>query len=164
MIIRVVEEQDTEAFLKLLREVDDSNNMLFNPGERNTTVEKQRNIIKAFKNNPRSAFFIAEKNGELSGYIGIIAEDLQRTQHIGRIVIGVSEQSRGLGIGTKLFQEVFEWIQGKYFTRLELTVIVTNTAAINLYEKMGFIIEGKRIDSLNIDGQFVDEWSMYKRV
>jgi len=164
MITRVVEEQDAEAFLKLLREVDDSNNMLFNPGERNTTVEKQRNIIKAFKNNPRSAFFIAEKNGELIGYIGIIAEDLQRTQHIGRIVIGVSEQSRGLGIGTKLFQEVFEWIQGKYFTRLELTVLVTNTAAINLYEKMGFIIEGKRIDSLNIDGQFVDEWSMYKRV
>ncbi|WP_397538428.1 GNAT family N-acetyltransferase [Rummeliibacillus pycnus] len=164
MIIREVEEQDTEAFLKLLCEVDESNNMLFSPGERKTSVEKQRNIIIRFKNDPRSAFFVAERNDELFGYIGISAGDLQRNKHIGRIVIGVSEHSRGMGIGTKLFQKVFEWIKGKHFTRLELTVIETNETAIKLYDKVGFIKEGMRIDSLNIDGRFVDEWAMYKKI
>lgn len=164
MKIREVEEQDAESFLKLLCEIDDSNNMLYNPGERKTTVEKQRNIIRILKKEPRSAFFVAEKEENLSGYIGIMAADLQRTKHIGRIVIGVSQESRGLGIGSKLFLELFEWIKGKHFSRLELTVLVSNDVAIKLYEKMGFVKEGKRIDSLLIDGQFVDEWCMYKRV
>ncbi|MGG0655726.1 GNAT family N-acetyltransferase [Rummeliibacillus pycnus] len=164
MKIREIEVLDAEPFLKLLCEVENSNNMLFNPGERSTTIEKQINIIQSIKNDPRSTFLVAEKEDRLIGYIGIMAGDLQRTKHIGRIVCGVSEQSRGLGIGTKLFQEVFNWIEGKYFTRLELTVLVTNSVAIKLYEKMGFIKEGKKIDSLLIDDQFVDEWYMYKRV
>lgn len=164
MIIRQVEEKDAEKFLKLLCDVDDSNNMLFNPGERNTTVEQQRKTIQYFKNHPRSVFLVAENEDGLIGYIGLVSENVQRRSHIGRIVIGVSEKVRGKGTGTKLFEEIFNWIEGKHFSRLELTVIVTNTAAINLYEKMGFLKEGKRIDSLIIDGKFVDEWSMYKKV
>ncbi|WP_170061454.1 GNAT family N-acetyltransferase [Rummeliibacillus pycnus] len=164
MRIREIEERDAEAFLRLLCEIDDSNNMLYNPGERKTTVEIQRKIIQAFNKKQRSTFFVAEEKERLIGYIGIMAGDLQRTKHIGRLVIGVSQQSRGLGIGTKLFQEVFEWIREKHFSRLELTVLVSNDVAIKLYEKMGFVKEGKRIDSLLIDGQFVDEWCMFKRV
>lgn len=164
MKIRDVEEQDAKAFLILLKEIDDSNNTLYNPGERSMTVEQQRKIIVAIKNNPRSVFMVAEKNSQLVGYIGLIAEKLQRTKHIGRVVVGVSDQSRGLGIGTKLFQEIFKWVEGKEFTRLELTIIETNIVAIKLYEKMGFIKEGKRVNSLYIDGKFIDEWSMYKMI
>ena len=164
MIVRQAEEKDAKQFLELLCEIDASNNMLFNPGERKTTVEQQRKIIQDFKNDPRSAFLVAENEGDLIGYIGLVAGNLQRISHIGRIVIGVSKKARGKGIGTKLFEEVFKWIEGKHFSRLELTVIERNTAAINLYEKVGFIKEGKRIESLIIDDKFVDEWSMYKNV
>lgn len=164
MKIREVEEQDAKAFLKLLKEIDDSNNMLYNPGERSTTVGQQRKMIVAIKNNPRSVFMVAEKNGQLVGYIGLIAEKLQRKKHIGRVVIGVSEQSRGLGIGTKLFQEIFKWAEGKEITRLELTVIEKNIVAIKLYKKIGFIKEGRRVNSLYIDGKYIDEWSMYKMI
>ena len=36
MKIRESEEQDAEVFMKLLCEIDDSTNILFNPGERKT--------------------------------------------------------------------------------------------------------------------------------
>lgn len=121
-------------------------------------------IIQHFKNQPLSAFFVAENEGDLIGYIGLVGENMQKRSHIGRIVIGVSEKSKGKGTGTKLFEEVFNWIEGKHFSRLELTVIETNIVALNIYEKMGFIKEGKHIDSLIIDDKFVDEWSMYKKV
>ena len=135
MIVRQADEKDAKQFLELLCEIDASNNMLFNPGERKTTVEQQRKIIQDFKNDPRSAFLVDENEGDLIGYIGLVAGNLQRISHIGRIVIGVSKK-----------------------------VIERNTAAINLYEKVGFIKEGKRIESLIIDDKFVDEWSMYKKV
>jgi RimJ/RimL family protein N-acetyltransferase len=44
--------------------------------------------------------------------------------------------------------------------RLELTVRVDNAAAIHLYQRMGYEIEGTKRRSLLVDGEFVDELYM----
>ena len=46
--------------------------------------------------------------------------------------------------------------------RLELTVEVTNTIAINLYKRQGFVIEGTKKNTMFVDGVFVDEYMMAK--
>jgi len=35
-----------------------------------------------------------------------------------------------------------------------------NSRAIRLYERMGFRVEGRRVECLLVDGQFVDELTM----
>jgi RimJ/RimL family protein N-acetyltransferase len=46
--------------------------------------------------------------------------------------------------------------------RLELMVMTHNAAAVALYRKMGFQVEGTHTHALCVDGRYVDEYCMAK--
>ena len=52
--------------------------------------------------------------------------------------------------------------KAKGITRFELDVSVNNPIAINLYKKLGFVIEGERQQSYLIDGEFDNDYIMAK--
>ena len=56
----------------------------------------------------------------------------------------------------------YTFLRQRGLHRLELTVMVHNTAAVGLYHKLGFGIEGTRKDSLLVNGAYVDEYAMAK--
>ena len=84
-------------------------------------------------------YYVAEKNGKLVGAVGArcIAGDGQITN------ILVDLPYRRLGIGQKLLEYMFKDLEGKV-EMYSLEVRESNTAAINLYEKLGFKLVGKR--------------------
>ena len=49
-------------------------------------------------------------------------------------------------------------------SRFELTVMTHNKIAVNLYKKMGYVIEGNIKNSMFINEEFVNEYSMAKVV
>lgn len=162
MVIRTAEPNDAKQLVDLMEEVERSNYMLFEPGERKTTVDQQRKRIEAMRREETSTILVAEDNGELVGYLFAIGGNPTRAKHAVYLVIGVAESARGQGVGAKLFTTLEEWAKDQAIHRLELTVMVHNKAAIALYEKMGFEIEGTKRHSLVIDGNYVDEYYMAK--
>ena len=88
--------------------------------------------------------------------------EYQRNRATAYIVVGVLQAFGGRGIGAQLFTAAETWAKAQHIHRLELTVMTHNTRAIRLYQKMGFVIEGTRRDSLCIDGIHVDEYFMSK--
>jgi len=58
--------------------------------------------------------------------------------------------------------ELERWAKKNNLHRLELTVMAHNEAALALYKKMGFEIEGRKKHTLFINGSFVDEYCMAK--
>ncbi|WP_210366499.1 GNAT family N-acetyltransferase [Bacillus sp. REN3] len=161
MIIRKAYEKDAENLAILIREVEStSNNMLYGPGERPFNPENQRQMIRNFKEDRHSAIFLAAEGQQLIGYLLAKGNNAPRNQHSCYIVVGVSENHRGKGVGTKLFMELLDWATEQGIHRLELTVLASNDAGIALYEKIGFKIEGTKIDSLLIDGRYMDEYYM----
>lgn len=46
VIIRKIQVNDSDAFVELSKKIDESDVMLFEPGERNTTPEQQRKSIE----------------------------------------------------------------------------------------------------------------------
>lgn len=52
--------------------------------------------------------------------------------------LAVTEDSRGLGIGTKLINAAIEWSKEKKLDYVELGVLSNNEGARKLYEKLGF--------------------------
>ena len=50
-----------------------------------------------------------------------------------------------------------EWLN---ITRLELEVYVTNPAALRLYEKFGFVVEGTLREYAFTEGRLVDAYTM----
>lgn len=165
MIIRQVEVMDAEGLSNLIGNVEsESPYMLFEAGEREMSSERQRQRIELIKKGNESEIFVAEENDKLIGYLFAIGGQAKRTKYSAYIVIGILNQYRGVGIGTKLFQRLEEWAINHKIHRLELTVITKNEAGVGLYKKMGFEIEGIKRDSLYIAGEFVDEYYMSKLI
>ena len=67
------------------------------------------------------------------------------------------EDWQGKGVGKELMRAIVDladnWLN---LTRLELEVYADNQAAIRLYERFGFEVEGKLRQHAFRDGQFVD--------
>ena len=66
----------------------------------------------------------------------------------------------GKGVGTRLLEEAKRWAGARGLHRVELNVMAHNHRAIALYERVGFVHEGRRVGCLLIDGKFLDELYM----
>lgn len=163
LTIRHATEGDAGLWLALARRIDDETRfMMFEPGERTTTVEEQSSRFRAMKAAGNQTMFLAEVDGEPVGYLGAMGGHFSRTRHKVYVFIGIREGYQGKGIGTALFTELEAWARGWGAHRLELTVMPHNAAGLALYKKMGFDIEGTSRQSLCVDGVYVDEIMMAK--
>jgi L-phenylalanine/L-methionine N-acetyltransferase len=80
-----------------------------------------------------------------------------RRKHVGVIAICVDGDWQGKGVGAALMRAIVDladnWLN---LTRLELEVYADNEAAIHLYERFGFEVEGILRRHAFRDGQYVD--------
>jgi putative acetyltransferase len=102
------------------------------------------------------------EDGEVVGNLGLHTfPNRPRRRHVGQIGMAVRDDWQGEGVGTALMQAAIDladnWLN---LRRLELEVFVDNAAAIRLYEKFGFSIEGRLVDFAFRDGQYVDTYTM----
>ncbi|MBP1936554.1 RimJ/RimL family protein N-acetyltransferase [Paenibacillus sediminis] len=163
MMIRNIKVDDAERFLNLSKQLDEETKfMLYEPGERKTTLEAQTERISSILSSNNSMIFVAEADGEIVGYLGAFGSDLNRIKHSVHIVVGILQKYTGQGIGSKLFQELEDWARKQHIHRLELTVMSHNQAAFALYKKVGFEVEGIKKHSLIVDDEYVDEYYMAK--
>lgn len=161
--IRPIDESDAERFLELCLALDDEGEtMMLERGERERDVDAVRARIRAMLATANSIIFVAESERLLVGYIEASGGTFRRNRHNAQIVIGVRRAFSGRGVGRQLFASLERWAREVALRRLELTVMVHNVVAIHLYERVGFVVEGRRKDSLRVNGTFVDELAMAK--
>lgn len=163
--IREITPGDASQFLDLCLRLDDETSMMmYEPGERTTTIEQQRAIIADVLDMPNSTIIVADTGDELVGYVAASGGEFNRIRHSAYVVTGVRQTHAGKGLGTLLFTALDAWAAAHGVLRLELTVRADNFQAIRLYQRMGYVIEGTKRSSLRIDHQFVDELYMAKLI
>jgi RimJ/RimL family protein N-acetyltransferase len=163
VIIREIKESDAENFLNLCKRIDaETPYMMFEPGERLTTIEDQRNEIRDILSRDNQTIFIAEKSDQLIGYLAAYGGRYKRNMQTVYVVTGIVKGFTSQGLGTRLFEQLEEWAKKRKIHRLDLTVMVRNEAALALYKKIGFEIEGRKKHSLFINDSYVDEYWMAK--
>ncbi|ANU10963.1 acetyltransferase [Planococcus antarcticus DSM 14505] len=160
MKIRQAVPADAQQLADLMKRVEKSGFMLFEPGERKTTSEQLQKRL--FSMDHKSIVLVADEKIELKGYLFAMNEGVKRKQHCVHVAIGVQQGERGKGIGTQLFLALEQWAKDLELHRIELTVLEHNQSAIALYKKMGFAVEGLKRDSLLIDSKYVNELYMSK--
>lgn len=162
MEIRKIQEKDAKNYLDMLLNLDkETKNMMFEPGERSTDINIAEGIIDKSVNGD-NLVLVAIDEGNIVGFLSAQRGVPRRIRHSAYIVTGIREKYRGKGIGSKLFLELDNWAIENHITRLELTVICSNTIAKQLYEKHGFEIEGMKKNTMIIDGIYADEFCMAK--
>ncbi|VXC52747.1 RimJ/RimL family protein N-acetyltransferase [Bacillus mycoides] len=162
-MIREIRVEDATSFLQLNKQLDEETKfMLYELGERKTTVEQQEKMVHRFIENEYATIFVAVEEERIVGFILVNGNNFQRKRHVAGIVIGILQEYSGRGIGTSLFKEVEKWARLHDVWRLELTVMAHNTRAQALYSKIGFEQEGVKKSALIIDGKGIDEYEMAK--
>jgi ribosomal protein S18 acetylase RimI-like enzyme len=99
---------------------------------------------------------VAVVHGRVVGWCDIISQEWPGFEGVGRLGMGVAKKFRGRGLGTRLAAQAMEAAFARGFRRIELEVYVSNEPAIRLYEKLGFVIEGRKIRARYLDGEYSD--------
>ncbi|MBN2200523.1 GNAT family N-acetyltransferase [bacterium] len=107
---------------------------------------------------------VAVSGNEFAGWCDVTRLDLPGFGHCGRLGMGVAASFRGRGIGTALLKEALRRARENGLSRVELEVFASNEAAIRLYLKTGFVMEGRKIGARILDGNTDDVCLMALRL
>mgnify|MGYP005636336855 CR=1 FL=1 len=124
----------------------------------NTDVDNQwyDNYMKSRNNTVRCSIVNTEEEDIVLGLVSLTGISSINQSAEFHIMIGDSE-NRGKGIGSYATIEMLKHaFYNLNLNRIELSVLESNTRAVNLYEKVGFKKEGLQIRSTYKNGEFVN--------
>ncbi|MFD8395834.1 GNAT family N-acetyltransferase [Streptomyces sp. NPDC059680] len=111
-------------------------------------------------------YLVAEAGGQVLGYVRIARPTrLAANAHVLQIQgLAVADDARGQGLGRALIRAAVEEARGRGARRLSLRVLGHNAPARALYESEGFAVEGVQPQEFFLDGAYVDDVLMGRRV
>ncbi len=130
------------------------------------TIVEEKQWIQEHINHPCQIILVAELGGSIVGMLGFENGSRKRLAHQGAMHMSVRPEFRRKGIGIALLQSLVDWAEeNPVIEKVTLAVFATNRPAIDLYKKMGFLEEGRRVRGIKIaDGKYVDDILMYRFV
>lgn len=168
-VIRTTEEADTEKVLKqivsVLEEAEYTITTYPEDGA-DFTVEKEREWVKKHMDGDGKLLVVAEIDGEIVGSADLHNGERRRIQHVATPGITVLKEFRSIGVGKALMDALIEWASAHpIIEKIGLGVFANNAGAINLYKKLGFVEEGRKVKEIKIGpDNYVDSILMYKFV
>jgi putative acetyltransferase len=155
VVIRPVSLQDAPALWTIARQQGVIETTLALPSLR---LEQRIKSLNELTENDH--YMVAEKAAQVVG-IGGLTVGTGRLRHSGYLFVYVASDHQGQGIGTSLLQALLDLAdQWLLLRRVELTVLTENERAKRLYERLGFVVEGRRKMSVISQGELKDEWLM----
>lgn len=142
----------------LLKWINDRELVIFNaPYKPISEVEHQSWFASVVDRDDVFLFGVRlQENGDLVGYC-----QLNRINYIhrtGELQIRLGDRSKwGMGYGTEALLLLLKFgFKDLNLNRIYLHVLATNSKAIHVYEKVGFVREGLLREAAHIDGSYVD--------
>jgi len=156
LLIRPAIAEDASKIIKYINHIaGESDNITFGPGEFDKTVEDEREFLKKINKTPTNILIIGIINKEIVSLANIQSGNRPRTRHTGGLGITVQKKYWHMGIGKSMMDYLINWAKsGKIIKKINLEVREDNFPAIQLYSKMGFIIEGRISRMLYINKKF----------
>jgi len=155
-ILRCPTEQDAAELSKLRIKIDgETENLDREPGENLLTPEDFQKLIYEDSIANTALFLVAEVESKIIGFARCEGSKLRRFRHKAEFGICISKNYWGNGIGKALLENILCWADAVGIEKISLTVVETNTSAIQLYKNFGFREEGLLInDRIHKDGKY----------
>ncbi|MTG98864.1 MULTISPECIES: GNAT family N-acetyltransferase [Myroides] len=142
-MIRTATLADIQSILLLYRELF-KQMAIYEPNYMKETDQDYEFVKSVINQENNFLIYVFEKDTQVEGFVIVQKQDApmyncfvqQKLVYIMDIV--VNPDSRGLGIGKALLQQVKSWAKSQGVNYLELNVLTANTAAQKLYEREGF--------------------------
>jgi len=132
------------------------------PGERANTPEEMLRILNWYKETHSQTMLHAWIDHMPVGEVVIAAGQLARTSKCAQLGIGVLSTYQGHGVGAALMKAAETYARQENLHRIEFTVLHHNSKAYSFYQKLGYVEEGRKRQSVFIDNLYYDEILMGK--
>jgi RimJ/RimL family protein N-acetyltransferase len=156
------DEATSQVFTRLVAK--ESQNTLKYEGMPDMSRDKLTGLFTEYAGHPVNLFIAVFKGEEVIGNLRFMQRraDHPWVKHIGAFGMAVKEQYWGQGLGSKLLRAMESHARTTEILRIEAEVRSSNDRGINLYQKNGFKIEGRREKAAFINGNFEDEFYIAK--
>ena len=163
LLIREAESKDAAELVAFLNRVSLETDFTSLDGDGILlTSEEMEIFLNKQASSDNQITLLAFLNDKIAGIVNITADQRKRVRHIGDLFIVIGKRYWNNGLGSLLLEEVVEWAQASsVLRRLQLTVQTRNQGAVHLYQKHGFVIEGRQERGAYIEeGEFIDVYLM----
>jgi RimJ/RimL family protein N-acetyltransferase len=158
VLIRRAEPDDAGALLAYLGRVGgETINLTFGAEGPGLTEAEEREYLTRVAASDNSLAIVATVGDEIVGSLTFDGGRRTRLRHVGEFGISVAQAYAGQGIGKALIEYMLAWAErGGVVRKINLKVRVDNAPAIGLYERMGWVTEGRTTRDTLIEGGFND--------
>jgi putative acetyltransferase len=160
LLIRRSSPEDAPAFVRLFSDEDLFGNTLQLPYPDLESWRKRLADIAVPGTSDIS--LVGLREGEIVASAGLFRRSPSlRQRHVASVGMSVAREAQGQGVGRQMLAALVDYADNwAQVLRLELTVFADNARAIGLYEKFGFVVEGRhRGDTLRA-GRYADSLTM----
>lgn len=161
--LRSPETEDAEKMIAYLKATAEETEFgLSYPEEMDFTIQDEENFITQYNKDPGSIMVSAFEGDRLAGNASLCCVmDRQKTLHRATFGIAIRKSDWGQGLGEQILRALIAFAKQAGYELLELEVASSNTSAIRLYDKLGFVVYGQRPCSLKLkSGDYYDELLM----
>jgi RimJ/RimL family protein N-acetyltransferase len=164
VVVREAHLQDAADLIRCIRTyVADSEFQVMEPDEFAPDLGQGREFIQSFTDSENSILLVATHNDKVVGNLDITGGKRRRLRHTGLVGMGMLRAFRAKGLGKAMLTAGVKWAKEQHqLDRLWLQILAGNEPAIKLYEKLGFVEEGRQKDFIKVDkDHYQDNVIMY---
>ncbi len=152
LTIRPTHPDDAQAFYEILTHPKVVRTLLELPSQE---FDKTEQFIQ--EQTPGHHRLVAEKDGRVIGAANLSIPQNPRRVHSGDVDIIIHPVHWNAGVGSALMLAILDLADNWFnLLRVELEVLANNPAAIHLYEKLGFELEGTKRKAVFGNGRYQD--------
>lgn len=141
--IRSSVESDAKVLSELRLKIDgETENLDRESGEAFIDEAGFKQLIETDTTESRNLFLVAVVDNVIVGFSRCAGTYLKRFSHKVEFGVCVLKEFWGYGIGKNLLTESIGWADANNISKITLNVLETNTLAIEMYQGLGFEIEG----------------------
>ena len=167
-VIRSPWDEDIEGMLEYLYVTSGETEFLLRYPEEcvKYTPEGEKALFDRMNAADNETMIVCLVDGVIAGNCQVTWKKSIKTRHRADVAIALKREFWGLGIGTRLFEEMIRIAEAnENILQMELEFIEGNSRARALYEKMGFRITGMRPNAIRLkDGTLLNEYTMIRTV
>lgn len=127
--------------------------------------EAEAEHIAKVAGSDNAIFLLAVAGGQIVGALTFAGGERARLRHVGEFGVSVLRAWWGRGVASALIREMLAWARRSGVVRkINLKVRVDHERGIALYERLGWVHEGRTTRDMWIDGHFHDALYMGQEI
>ena len=156
VIIREASKEDGKLMIDFYNVVGGETDFLsFGKNEFIKNLPDYEVSLDAIKKEDNSIILLVEIDNKIIGIASINSSPKVRFKHVGEFGIVISQQYCELGLGRILIDYLIAWANANGITKkISLVTSESNYRAMELYKKVGFVVEGILIKDNYVNGLY----------